>query len=111
MFASRSFPDSLLKWGCPAATLLPFQVPTHNSEDANVQLQNMESTDSKPALFPLLDILNHKPRTKITWQPEELGISFTGEEWLCEGMEVFNNYGPKPNQQCMDLLILCKDTC
>ena len=73
MFASRSFPDSLLKWGCPVATLLLLlQVPTHNSEDANVQLQNMESTDSKLALFPLLNILNHKSRTKIRWQSEEL---------------------------------------
>lgn len=50
-------------------------------------------------LFPLLDALNHKPNTKITWMrsgDEETGtLSFVTGQPADQGQQLFNNYGPK----------------
>lgn len=106
MFSSRAFPDSLLSWDLSAPTVLPEPgLATQTNADGTTQiLQTAGKSGSKPALFPLLDILNHKPRTRITWQAGKDVIGFVGEELLKAGTEVFNNYGPKPNQQCISSL-------
>ncbi|KAI7851659.1 hypothetical protein BDC45DRAFT_445296, partial [Circinella umbellata] len=58
-------------------------------------------------LFPLLDALNHKPHTHITWMrngdPETGSLSFVIGDEIEEGEQIFNNYGPK----VCDLLIIC----
>ena len=83
-------------------TLPAPELASQMNDDGSTQLlQITDKGGSKPALFPLLDILNHKPRTKITWQAGNGAVSFIAEENLEEGVEVFNNYGPKPNQQCL----------
>jgi len=100
MFASRAFPDKLLSWDSPSTTLPAPQLKTQVNEDGTTQIfQDGVTAGAKPALFPILDMLNHKPHTKITWHPGQSDIGFTGEEFLEKGTEVFNNYGPKPNQQ------------
>ena len=57
-----------------------------------------EDTPSE-VLFPLLDALNHKPNTKITWMrsgDEENGtLSFITGQPADQGQQLFNNYGPK----------------
>ncbi|KAI9319676.1 hypothetical protein BX666DRAFT_1915131 [Dichotomocladium elegans] len=56
-------------------------------------------------LFPLLDQLNHKPNTKITWlrtgDPETGTLSFVAGEAFSEGEQLFNNYGPKSNEELL----------
>lgn len=95
MLSSRAFPDKLLRGRDDCSTMTGSAL-TYFSGGVRTNAEN-----SKPALFPLLDILNHKPRTKITWVMNERGVGFTNEEEvLYEGAEVFNNYGPKPNEQC-----------
>ena len=102
MFASRAFPDKLLSWDSSSTTLPAPQLKTQVKEDGTIQIsQDGVKAGAKPALLPILDMLNHKPLTKITWQPGQNDIGFTGEEFLEKGTEVFNNYGPKPNQQCL----------
>ncbi|KAF8446651.1 hypothetical protein BGX38DRAFT_1271025 [Terfezia claveryi] len=102
MFASRAFPDKLLSWDSSSTTLQVPQLKTQVNEDGTTQIfQDGVKTGAKPALFPILDMLNHKPHTKITWQLGRTDIGFTGEEFLQKGTEVFNNYGPKPNQQLL----------
>ncbi|CDH54294.1 hypothetical protein RO3G_06808 [Lichtheimia corymbifera JMRC:FSU:9682] len=53
-------------------------------------------------LFPLLDALNHKPNTRITWMrsgDEETGtLSFVTGQPANQGQQLFNNYGPKYNE-------------
>lgn len=69
------------------------------------------STDQSEVLFPLVDALNHKPNTKITWSrngdPETGSLSFVAGQAYNAGDEIFNNYGPKVSQQ---LLFQCKLT-
>ncbi|CEP16037.1 hypothetical protein [Parasitella parasitica] len=57
---------------------------------------------SSEVLFPLVDALNHKPNTKITWSrngdPETGSLSFVAGQAINAGEEIFNNYGPKYNE-------------
>ena len=107
MFSSRAFPDSLLSIG--SASLDPTAPENSVRVNADGTLQGMRTTEeggSKSALFPVLDILNHRPRTRITWKPEHSEIGFLCGDDLTAGSEVCNNYGPKPNQQCMYCIVV-----
>ncbi|CAO3648430.1 unnamed protein product [Mucor fragilis] len=63
------------------------------------------STDQSEVLFPLVDALNHKPNTKITWSrngdPETGSLSFVAGQAYNTGEEIFNNYGPKSNEELL----------
>lgn len=59
----------------------------------------MAEPDSLPALFPLMDAVNHQPRTKITWQPGAGMLSAVSGAAIAAGAEVCNNYGPKSNEE------------
>ncbi|KAI9814626.1 MAG: hypothetical protein M1827_003182 [Pycnora praestabilis] len=54
-----------------------------------------------PVLFPLIDILNHRPKAKVSWETgrEFMGLVI-GEE-LHSGDLVWNNYGPKSNEELL----------
>ena len=56
--------------------------------------------DTMPVLFPLIDSLNHFPITKITWQPSDTSLEIISGAEVSAGAEVYNNYGPKPNEEC-----------
>ncbi|RCH80486.1 hypothetical protein CU098_001171, partial [Rhizopus stolonifer] len=79
VFSSRSFPYTLID-------------PDTESQSAQV-------------LFPLADALNHKPNTKITWSRQgdsETGsLTFISGEVYHAGDEIFNNYGPKSNEELL----------
>lgn len=55
-----------------------------------------------PILLPIVDLLDHRPRTPVTWttashRNPEISISY--HEALQAGSEVCNNYGPKSNAE------------
>ncbi|KAK6503958.1 hypothetical protein TWF506_002175 [Arthrobotrys conoides] len=54
-----------------------------------------------PVLIPLVDILNHKPNTKIIWEPTPTSFSLKIPETISAGSQVFNNYGPKGNEELL----------
>lgn len=63
----------------------------------------MAEPDSLPALFPLMDAVNHQPLTKITWQPGGGVLSAVSGAAVSAGAEVCNNYGPKSNEERMSI--------
>lgn len=60
------------------------------------------SNASSEVLFPLVDSLNHRPHTKITWSRSgdvaTGSLTFVAGQPFAAGEQVFNNYGPKVNQ-------------
>ena len=52
-----------------------------------------------PVVFPLLDALNHRPRARITWVPGADALSFATVDATPAGVEIFNNYGAKGNEE------------
>ncbi|KAJ1661960.1 hypothetical protein EV178_006277 [Coemansia sp. RSA 1646] len=52
-------------------------------------------------LLPLLDMFNHMPLRKVTWASTDSGVEFVTREELRAGAQVFNNYGPKSNEELL----------
>ncbi|KAF2460255.1 hypothetical protein BDY21DRAFT_160128 [Lineolata rhizophorae] len=52
-------------------------------------------------LCPLMDALNHKNRSKVTWSTEDQKFIINTEESLKTGEEIFNNYGARSNEQLL----------
>ncbi|KAK6505329.1 hypothetical protein TWF481_007235 [Arthrobotrys musiformis] len=86
IYTSRSFPSKL--------------VGVAGSAPADKNASNPDDT-SFPVLIPLVDILNHKPNTKIIWEPTPTLFSLKIPETLPAGSQVFNNYGPKGNEELL----------
>ncbi|KAF8933882.1 hypothetical protein BGZ58_006070 [Dissophora ornata] len=51
-------------------------------------------------LIPLGDTLNHKSRHKATWIKTPQGLEMSGSA-SSKGSQVFNNYGPKSNEELL----------
>lgn len=62
--------------------------------------QVVEAGPSFPVLFPLSDLINHRPEAKMTWGKGATHMGFILEEKALPGKPIWNNYGPKSNQQC-----------
>ncbi|KAF9416410.1 hypothetical protein BGZ94_010225 [Podila epigama] len=62
-----------------------------------------ESLESSIVLIPLADMLNHKSRHKVSWIKTPQGLQMSGSAYK-KGEQVFNNYGPKDNED--DTLVL-----
>jgi len=54
-------------------------------------------------LLPVLDVLNHRPGARVSWERRAGALAFVAEEPVRAGDEVCNNYGDKGNEE----LCLC----
>lgn len=81
MLKSRSFPSYLLKAG------------PHDPVDV--------MQEDVAMLLPVIDLLNHKPAAKVTWEVRGDRFLFTGDEKAVVGEQVFNNYGAKGNEELL----------
>ena len=55
--------------------------------------------DSFAVLYPVIDILNHRPAFNIQWIPGKTHLSLAAGAPLEPGQAVWNNYGPKSNEE------------
>jgi hypothetical protein len=86
IYTSRSFPSELV--GCKVERSL-------FGDNDDEELSNF------PVLIPLVDVLNHKPFAKVVWEPTSKEFSIFTLETLKSGSQIFNNYGPKPNEELL----------
>ncbi|KAF9353663.1 hypothetical protein BGX26_008572 [Mortierella sp. AD094] len=56
--------------------------------------------EGETVLIPLGDTLNHKSRHKATWIKTPGGLQMSGSA-IKQGHQVFNNYGPKSNEELL----------
>jgi hypothetical protein len=70
-----------------------------DGDDANP----LASADGSPVgcMLPMLDILNHSPAARVEWTRGARYVAFIARESIREGHEVFNNYGPKGNEELL----------
>ncbi|KAJ2906983.1 hypothetical protein GGI21_003973, partial [Coemansia aciculifera] len=52
-------------------------------------------------LLPLLDMTNHHPETRVDWMVDFGKITFPIDAVIEPGEQIFNNYGPKSNEELM----------
>ncbi|KAM0788417.1 hypothetical protein ACM66B_001554 [Microbotryomycetes sp. NB124-2] len=64
-----------------------------------------DDSDPTPILLPGVDMLNHDLSSKVTWRTSEYtnngAVSLVVESATQAGSQIFNNYGPKPNEEFM----------
>ena len=103
VLSSRSFPSSLVDSNS-AVTPCNVASSTDNiiqTEETNVSPPLNSSVDSDdPILVPIMDMLNHRPNRPVTWLKSSNTITFIAETAYEANTEIFNNYGPKGNEEC-----------
>ena len=102
VLTSRCFPSSLL------TPLKKNQCSTSAaSGDDLISCSKASKGISKyPILFPVLDLANHDPMARVIWNVDSEGFTLTSLEGCRSGQQVYNNYGPKGNEECMSTLCL-----
>jgi hypothetical protein len=85
---------------------------------SKVDLQNLKDDsvgsiisrdDPFPVLFPLIDILNHSPTTRIEWITGPSTLSLVILDKASPGQPIMNNYGPKSNEECKVINLVRSD--
>jgi len=69
-----------------------------------LRLVEKECDPAEVMLVPLLDFMNHKPLTKVTWSFDGTSFGVSSQIELANGSgkyEVYNNYGPKGNEELL----------
>ncbi|KAK9462605.1 uncharacterized protein V1516DRAFT_699914 [Lipomyces oligophaga] len=82
----------LYLWACT--------VLTSRSFPSKIVLPN-SPLESYPVLIPLVDSLNHFPKTAITWNNESDKFTLISGKTIAPSQEIFNNYGPKGNEELL----------
>ena len=90
--SSRSFPSSAL------VNSIHVTNPQGREERRNIERDDSVEPGS-PVLIPGLDILNHRPFEKVTWQWGSVNSRLVNNEAVPSGFQIFNNYGPKSNEE------------
>ncbi len=52
-----------------------------------------------PVLIPGVDLANHRPSANVTWLYNREDCCLVIDEPYRGGQQIWNNYGPKPNEQ------------
>lgn len=52
-----------------------------------------------PVLIPGLDLLNHSPTSRVTWDWGPSDCKILIDEEISENCQIYNNYGPKSNEE------------
>ncbi|KAK4051819.1 hypothetical protein OIV83_002524 [Microbotryomycetes sp. JL201] len=69
------------------------------------RLVDGDDSDPTPILLPGVDMLNHDLSAKVTWSTSEYSdngkVALVIESASPAGFQIFNNYGPKPNEEFM----------
>ncbi|KPI40927.1 Ribosomal lysine N-methyltransferase set10 [Cyphellophora attinorum] len=93
MFGSRGFSSAVLADTAPA-------------EDARLRITKDSAirklwADRFSVLLPLMDMHNHKPKTKVDWQPRTSFVGLQVHDTYQAGEQIYNNYGPKDNESLL----------
>lgn len=93
IFGSRSFSSQVLADTLPADRARPI-----GEEDIHHDNLNKLFSEGFPVLLPLLDLLNHQPKSKVEWQARYSFVGLQVLEQFLSDQEICNNYGPRDNE-------------
>ncbi|EPY49382.1 lysine methyltransferase [Schizosaccharomyces cryophilus OY26] len=95
-FSTNLFTFDLFIWAATVFTSRCFSSGLINSK--------ISKEDASPILLPLIDSLNHKPRQPILWKTDvrdTMSIQLVSQNATSKGQQIFNNYGPKGNEELL----------
>lgn len=102
MYTSRSFSSRALRpldskyWAAYKSG------PKGQRQTALVDMSRVSAEDQDfPVLFPVIDIPNHSNDARVDWAFDPGRFSITIRDGVAASVEVFNNYGPKSNDELL----------
>lgn len=102
MYTSRSFSSRALRpldskyWAAYKTG------PQGQRQTALVDMSRVSAEDQDfPVLFPVIDIPNHSNDARVDWAFDPGQFSITVKDSVSSSSEVFNNYGPKSNDELL----------
>lgn len=102
MYTSRSFSSRALRpldskyWAAYKTG------PQGQRQTALVDMSRVSAEDQDfPVLFPVIDIPNHSNDARVDWAFDPGRFSITVKDGTSPSSEVFNNYGPKSNDELL----------
>ena len=98
IMSTRCFPASAL-----ANSILADRSSGSNGTHAGIPSDALEP--GSPVLIPGVDLLNHRPSAKVTWQWTSVNCRLVINENLGAGTPICNNYGQKSNEECKRRLL------
>ena len=101
MFTSRAFPiDLATDLAAAARAPAPPAPPAPASDDG---APPRPPADEFPAgvMLPMLDLLNHRFATPISWLASASGVAFRTEVAIAPAEQVHNNYGARSNEELL----------
>ncbi|KAF2163275.1 hypothetical protein M409DRAFT_68568 [Zasmidium cellare ATCC 36951] len=102
MYSSRSFSSQALR---PQDSKYWTAYKYDNHGRRQTALLDMSNASAEeldfPVLFPVADIPNHGYDTKVQWTFDSGRFSIDVKDGISFGSEVFNNYGPKSNDELL----------
>ncbi|SLM39105.1 hypothetical protein LPUS_09545 [Lasallia pustulata] len=88
IMSSRSFPASCLTY-----------VSTESTKFVDTNIRDRYQTRNSSVLLPVFDLANHHPDVRVTWEWNTTDCRLMIDERLEAGAQVYNNYGPKSNEE------------
>ncbi|EPX74259.1 lysine methyltransferase [Schizosaccharomyces octosporus yFS286] len=95
-FSENQFTLDLFIWAATVFTSRCFSSTLINS--------SISKEDATPILLPLIDSLNHKAMQPILWKTDvrdTMSIQLVSQNTTSRGQQIFNNYGPKGNEELL----------
>ncbi|KJX94908.1 hypothetical protein TI39_contig4150g00009 [Zymoseptoria brevis] len=102
IFTSRSFSSRALR-PLDSKYWAAYKVgPQGQRQTALVDMSRVSAEDQDfPVLFPVIDVPNHSPTARVDWAFDPGRFSITIKDPIPGGEEVYNNYGPKSNDELL----------
>lgn len=98
VFSSRGFSSAVLVETYAADVARPIG----RDQPEHLTLQKVFD-ETFAVLIPVLDMLNYRPVFQVEWQANVDHVGLQVLENLDPGQEVCNNYGPKDNEERMNV--------
>ncbi|KAJ1550712.1 hypothetical protein HK096_005457, partial [Nowakowskiella sp. JEL0078] len=102
--SSRAFPRKK----CRTDTDVLLLKPSNKSNDSGFAIGDPRNEECEVCMWPILDMLNHKTGQQMEWHSKkDIGVAFVTQQAVIEGEELFNNYGPKGNENFLSNYGFC----
>ncbi|KAL8668895.1 MAG: hypothetical protein Q9168_006492 [Polycauliona sp. 1 TL-2023] len=90
------YPWEIYKWAATVVQSRSFPASAIASSHRN---NGNSRYDDSSVLLPGLDLLNHSPTARVTWQWTQDACNILSDQQLNTRTEIFNNYAPKSNEE------------
>ncbi|KAJ3127507.1 hypothetical protein HK098_006285 [Nowakowskiella sp. JEL0407] len=107
VIASRAFPEKKVADSEDDRRNSGEENGSDGGDATEFMLGNPRNEECDVCLWPILDMLDHKPNHKVEWRTTKSGVSLVFQDPIQAGDTLYNNYGPKGNENFLSNYGFC----